>query len=215
MPYAQTLVGQGSSVDVPGEALARNVFVSYALAHQVGFTAPPLPTSDFWLAVNPLPGAVLDTTISDSTHRINPFTPYSLVGEVRNYRLTYFVAFFAGAGALLGYAERRIRRLLAARQELWAVALFGFGAMFAVVSLQYPTRSATRFLFYVVLLDLFSRAALRLRANRGKPSRLTAGVAAERPGSPGLFTAVHRPDAEYGPPRSPPRAHRVRQRPAR
>ena len=177
VPYALTIVGQGSSVDVPGEALARNVFVSYALAHQVAFNAPPLPETDFWLAVNPLPGALLDTEASDATHRVNLFTPYSLVGELKNYGLTYFVIFFGVAGALLSYADRRIRALLAAGQELWAVALFGFGAMFAVVSLQYPARSATRFLFYVVLVDLFSRAALRLWAKGRKPSRHTAGVA--------------------------------------
>ena len=81
-------------IDVDGEVLfrSRTAFAGY-------------------LNNDPLPGSLTDWYSRAPVHRLNVFTPYSLVGELGNYGLTALIGYSLATGMVLGYADRRVRQL--------------------------------------------------------------------------------------------------------
>lgn len=163
IPYAKVLVGQGSGASRSPASALGNVTITFPITQQIAFHAPPLPIKDFWQSVNPLPGSLIGWYDTEPNHRLNATTPYSATGELANYGSGLFISYFLVAGGVLGYADRRIRALMADGRHLWALALLATGLLFTVVSLQYNTRTGTRLLYYLLAVDLLARIAVHFR----------------------------------------------------
>jgi hypothetical protein len=152
------------------EAVANNVLVSFPIAGATAFSEPHIPIALLGTQLSPLPGQWTDWYVHEPYLRLNPFTPYSAIGELGNYGWVTLILVSAGLGGLLGYLDGRVGRLLSSGQELVALAIVALCGLFAVNGLQYDLRSAFRLIVYAVALDVAVRVWAALRPTAG-PSR--------------------------------------------
>jgi hypothetical protein len=159
-------------------SIALSFLITFALVGTVAYHVAPIPAADFLTALNPLPGALTGWYEIEPAHRLNTFTPFAAVGELGNAGVVTLVAYLVAVGAVLGYLDRRVRLLLAAGQQMAALALVGFAGLFMLFSIEYFLRTATRFIYYAILFDLAGRAvtAARRRREGEKPAGVRAGA---------------------------------------
>jgi catechol-2,3-dioxygenase len=116
------------------------------------------------VSLNPLPGEATSFYERVDELQVNAVTPYSTLGELRNYGAVPFGAYFLAAGAYFAHLQAFSRRLPQAWQAAFTVALAGLAVMFATTSLQYTLRTTTRLLYYAVVAELAVRLILVLRS---------------------------------------------------
>lgn len=126
--------------------------------------------SNFITSVTPLPGALAGWDDLAPRLRVNLFTPYNGLGELAAGGVPYLVAYGIAVGLALGVAGRLASRIEGTWGGVAKIALVAIAVLFAVTFLQYNLRSATRLLYYLLVL------MLGLRVLAGRPTRPVRGV---------------------------------------
>ena len=66
---------------------------SFNITAYAAYLAPKLPTSSFWVSVNPLPGFLTNWYEIAPSLRFNFYAPYTTIGELTNYGYLFLIAF--------------------------------------------------------------------------------------------------------------------------
>jgi hypothetical protein len=153
-PYLQALP-QVISEHHQWAATAQNLLISFALIGETAFSRP-FPARDLFVSLSPLPGQVAGWYEVAPYHRLNLYTPTAGLGELGNagWVATIIVSFLIGFA--LAWIEIRSKTLLATGKQLIGLALITFSALFFLFFVQYNLRSAIRFLYYGLALDLLA-----------------------------------------------------------
>jgi hypothetical protein len=152
IPYLATLFDQpppSSGLEVAGS----NILFSYALTGVVAFQAHPIGWSWALVSIDPRPGQFTDWYTIQPLLRVNAATPDNTLGELASLGLGPVFGFFLVVGALFGYLDRRIRRLLSDGNTFAALLLFALAALFVLETLQYNLRNSSRFIYYLIIAD--------------------------------------------------------------
>lgn len=131
--------------------------------------AAPLTLSEFGVSINPLPGVLTNWYEVAGTLKVTPYQPYNAVGELLNYGLSVAVAYFFLVGGFFARLDYRVRHLTDQQKLVTAAAVLGLTVMFTVISSQYNLRSATRVLYYLLIVDMGLLALPFFRRVAGKP----------------------------------------------
>lgn len=144
------------------DSIARNVLISFAIVGDTAFTVPQIPESHLFLSIHPLPGFMTDWYSVADMHRLNSWQPYSGIGELANYGMAWFAAYFVLVGAVFSYIDLLLRRLFVEGRQLLALPLVGLSALFVVLSLQYHLRTMSRIIYYLILFSVVLEVGRRL-----------------------------------------------------
>ncbi len=149
-------------------ALSNNLLFSYSLAGHVAYTELPIRPRIFWLMVNPLPGRYAGWEKVLPTQGVNAYTPFNALGQLGNFGWMYLVAYLSAIGWYLAHIRNVVgRRFPAGWQPVANTVCTGIAGLFAVTSLQYSLRTASRLIYYVIALEVFLRLViLPLRSGR-------------------------------------------------
>jgi hypothetical protein len=179
-PYWSRLpevLSDGSSFAVT----ALNLLVGFAIIHRTAYGAAPIPASDMWVSINPLPGGLAGWQEIVFDHRLNLYTPYAGVGEVGNAGGWWIVGLGMAIGALLSVLDKRVDVHLAKGQHAVALIVVGLSAVFLLFMTQYTLRSSMRMLFYALALSLatswWGNRRRHPASSRGKAGGRVAGQA--------------------------------------
>jgi hypothetical protein len=187
-PYLHTLAGDDPNAEpLTWNALVFNVMSTFGLSGDVAFLEPSIPLNHLQPSVSPLPGSVTGWYQIQPSHRLDPYSPYSTIGELGNYGIPILAVYYAFAGAILALLDSRARELVAHRQPLHGLALIALGLLFPILSLQYQLRSDTRILYYGLLLIGVSALLQGLRI--GFPARRAITPPLQQAHSPVRFPA--------------------------
>lgn len=173
IPYAEALRG-GTAVGGNGLALLVNSFgFSYPLAAEVIANQPSVGARDFWISVNPAPGSLSGWRGVQYDHLVNPSTPMSGLGELGQLGVWWAGATAAGFGAALAGAAHLVGRRAGRSGRLVILGLTGIAGMFGLQLVQYSLRSATRLVWYALVIAALTALAgplLDRRLGRGRAS---------------------------------------------
>ena len=152
-----------------------NVLSTFGQSGHIAFLEPSIPLSHLWTSLSPLPGSVVGWNQIQPSHRLDPYSPYSTIGELGNYGLPILAAYYSLAGAVLALLDSRARELVAHRQPLRGLPLIALGFLFPILSLQYQLRSDTRILYYglalVGIIALLKSSARAPQKESGRDQR--------------------------------------------
>jgi hypothetical protein len=152
VPYLSTLFDEpsaGTGLDAAGS----NILFSYALTGAVAFHAHPIGWSWALVSLDPRPGQFTDWYTIQPLLRVNAATPDNTLGELASLGLWPVFGFFLVVGAVFGYLDRRIRRLLSEGNTFAALLLFALASFFVLETLQYNLRSSSRLIYYLIVAD--------------------------------------------------------------
>jgi hypothetical protein len=157
-----------------------NVLTGFPLTNFVG-SVRELSTESLWTAINPLPGWMTDWKSIQPLLRVNFFTPYNGLGELLNHGYAVSGIFFVCIGIYFAHLEASIRTFAQRGRVLTALMMFGFPALFVLLTTQYNLRACVRLIYYSIAFEIaihfiFSprkNAQLSLQASR-KPSGVTS-----------------------------------------
>lgn len=146
----------------PGTAFSQSGTLANALSPfpvtAATIASPVTPAHWLLIELDPLPGHLSGWYGISASLRVNSFVPYSGVGEVALHGPWFALAFWTGAGIVLTYLDRRVRYYLGSGQQPVAIALTGLAGLFALLSIEYNLRAASRMVVYAIALDLVIRA---------------------------------------------------------
>lgn len=152
-PYLSSL-GSFSYGDVNWLLASNNVLLAFPISGYTAFVAPHLPSSWLWIELNPAPGALSGWYGIREFMGLNRATPFSTVGDLGNHGLGTVIAVGVGLGMLLGYFDGRAGHYVRRGQPFVAVGLVAMSAFAAVTALQYSTRTFSRLLLYMLVVDV-------------------------------------------------------------
>jgi hypothetical protein len=172
LPYLAALPHAFGSLDFARSM--SNVLFSFQLVGYVAVAAPPLDLSNLLVSLDPRHGTLAGWYDLNTTLRVNGHTPYSAIGELANYGWLELVAYMFLVGLYFAHLDWRIRSLISDGQAVLGLLIFGLACLFVVLTLQYNLRSATRVIYYLLMLDasifLLARFSfwqhIRLRASQ-------------------------------------------------
>ena len=151
-----------------------NVLIAFPIAGKTAFEVSRLPLGYLWIELNPLPGTMAGWYQITSSMLLNPWTPYSAIGELGNYGLLAVFLVGLGIGAVLAYLDGRVGAYLCQGRSLVSAAIVGCVLLFSVTILQYSLRTSLRIMVYILIADLAMRLVFR------RP--IEDGVSADPPG---------------------------------
>lgn len=116
-------------------------------------------------SLNPSPGFLTDWYIIYKDLRINPYAPFSGIGEIFSYpNIAFFFYFFVGM--FFAYSERLIQRFFLNKKVVVGFILFLLTSAFIPYSFEYNLRSCVRFLYYAMIFifmqKLFSKTKIKI-----------------------------------------------------
>lgn len=114
----------------------------------------PLGMSVLWTSLNPMPGHLTNWYQIIPQLMVNPWTPYNTIGMLMNYGAPIGGGFYLAVGFYLGHMDWKIRKNLRHGQVLRALLLFGFSALFLLLTMEYPLRSACRLIYYSIAFEI-------------------------------------------------------------
>ncbi len=155
------------------ELIFQNLTMGVELAGFVMDT-PPLPIEMLIASVNPLPsfvpvsGILSWESIQDQL-RVSQYMPYSALGELLNYGWQWTFVYYVIIGMVAAWIDVNIRRFQNQRSRWGFLLGSGLLFLFSISSTQYNLRSATRFVYYAIVVALVWRffSRIRLSARRG------------------------------------------------
>lgn len=123
--------------------------------------AENIPNTDYLItSINPLPGFMTDWYEIYKDLRINPYAPFTAIGEIFSYKSVPFYFYFI-AGWLFSHSEKVISELFSKKKMFMGFVLFLVISAFIPYSFEYNLRSAVRFLYYslfiIWIIMLFSK----------------------------------------------------------
>lgn len=155
LPYLATLGGSDPSAELPTlRGIFLNTLSTYVNTAFPAFERAPLPLGDLWISINPLPGGTAGWYGIVSDHHVNPVTPYSALGELANYGLPVLSVYCMGMGIMLTHGSVVAKRLLEGGHRLYGIAIVGIALLVPILSLQYPIRTVSRLLYYIIAISL-------------------------------------------------------------
>jgi hypothetical protein len=101
-------------------------------------------------AINPLPGFATD--FAETMVMLNPVTPMTAIGDLLRCGVWAAMMYFVVVGIIFANLEANLRG--GHGPGLVRLGQVGLALMFVVVSVQYPLRNATRFLYYILLVEI-------------------------------------------------------------
>jgi hypothetical protein len=144
--------------------ILNNLFVSAPITTR-SMRAKVNDTIEYILVgINPLPGFM--TEWKTFQRRISRSTPFNAVGDLLRGSLSIGMCYFGILGAYLAHIDQNIRNT--SRPPLSLFALMALSYMFTFMTLQYPLRSCTRLIYYMVCIEtIVWLSAHRLRTRHG------------------------------------------------
>lgn len=118
--------------------------------------------SDFLISINPLPSTIVDVSTVVEKHKITAVAPYSALGTLGVLGFTYVSLYYFSAGFIFGFCKN----YFPVRFSLASSFIFLFFVLFAVTTLQYQLRSATRLVYYTMLCFLVFKIISSSFANK-------------------------------------------------
>ena len=117
-----------------------------------------------YTSLNPSPGFLTDWYIIYKELRVNPYAPFTGIGEIFSYpNIAFFFYFFIGM--FFAHSERIIQRLFLNKKIVVGFILFLLTSAFIPYSFEYNLRSCVRFIYYamifIYLQKLFSKIKIK------------------------------------------------------
>jgi hypothetical protein len=163
--------GDSSAVLPSWSEVQINLLNTFGSTGGTAWQQPALPSGDFWISVNPLPGGAAGWHGREALHRFDPNTPYSALGELGNYGIAWLCSYFLVFGGVLAAIDLRARALVWRGRALPALGIIALACLAPVVSLQYDLRTTSRVLYYTGAIILLGLAIPALR-RRSVPQAL-------------------------------------------
>jgi len=113
-------------------------------------------------SLNPSPGFLTDWYSIYKNLRINPYAPFTTIGEIFSYPFIAFLFYFF-IGVFFAYSEKVIHSLLSNRKFLTGFTLFLLTIAFIPYSFEYNLRSATRYIYYALIFSILLRALSKIK----------------------------------------------------
>lgn len=146
-----------------------NLLFSAPLTWVSAHTPSPLGRETFVLSVTPLPGSWTEWPAVSRALRVNFATPFNGLGELAGTGLLYLVGYGLVMGLVVGLILTVTDRTGGVAGAAMFVVTTAILALFAITISQYNLRSATRFLYYLVIAAILLRMLLSRRAIRHVP----------------------------------------------
>lgn len=116
-------------------------------------------------SINPLPGYFTDWYTMREATGLNGSTPYSAPGELINFSLHFARAYYFLIGGFFAWVEAK---RIPCRPFMVKPVYFSLLYLFSITSMQYSVRSSTRFLYYLLFVEIALMAlSLLLPKKRG------------------------------------------------
>lgn len=163
LPYAVFAFRHGGEfLTVGAGTVAQNLLQSFPLTDYVYNSVGRLPNSYLLVSLNPAPGAVAGWRDIAPELRRNVYFPYNTLGQLANHSMMVTTAYALATGSVLAASYRA----MLSRGPYAQAAVLGAVTYFLLLSLQYNLRSATRMLYYGVMLLVLISIGRRLSRSR-------------------------------------------------
>lgn len=124
----------------------------------------PINYNDLLTSLNPAPGFLTEWYMIYKKLRINPYAPFTAIGEIFTYPyIGFFFYFFIGM--FFAHSEKIIQMLLVKKKVVRGFVLFLLTSAFIPYSFEYNLRSSVRFIYYamffILIQNLFSKIKIK------------------------------------------------------
>lgn len=181
-PYFHLLISSPSTVlAFHSTSTFSNILFAVPLTGTIATSHPALPVHYFFVSISPLPGGMVGWPTVSPNLRLNAFTPYNALGELRVYGIGILVVYFVIVGVLITVLQRVAMRLPGARGTFSYLLVAAFTLLFSLGILQYNLRSDTRTIWYAIGIVIVMRVVPRMSEARSQAVRAVAtrGVIAQ------------------------------------
>jgi hypothetical protein len=152
--------------------VVNNIFMSPAIA-AVSIRSYVGNSFDYvLLGVNPIPGFL--TKWESQRYMINNFTPFSAVGDLLRAGTWVGMCYFAIIGLYFAHIDRRLTSVSKPSVSLFALMALSF--IFIILTLQYPLRSSTRMIYYMLSIEALTWSVNSLRHRKRRRPRVSGNV---------------------------------------
>ena len=151
IPYLSALPNYLRDPTSAGDSL-KNILFGFPLAGEVAFNEPSISLTSFLVSINPMPGEIAGWYKIAPSLRLNIYTPYSALGELRNGSSIHLITYCLVLGGVLGRAKRLVQLLVGSGRAAFALPIVAFAGLLAVTMTQYNLRTTNRLLLYFCVL---------------------------------------------------------------
>lgn len=169
----------GAEYFLAAETLIMNITFGVPLAGYVK-NAALIPLDRFLVSVNPLPSIIPVPGLpswgdfSDQV-RVSEYMPFNALGELLNQGWLWLIAYYAVVGLVAAWVDIGARAFEGQRSRWGFLVACGMLDLFAITSTQYNLRTATRLIYYAVLVAIMWKVACRLWVAIGRGGTLRPG----------------------------------------
>lgn len=125
----------------------------------------PVNYDYLYTSLNPSPGFLTDWYSIYKKLRINPYAPFTGIGEIFSYPTIAFFFYFI-VGMFFAYSERIIQKFFLNKKIVVGFILFLLTSAFIPYSFEYNLRSCVRFIYYAMIFifiqKLFSKIKIKI-----------------------------------------------------
>lgn len=116
----------------------------------------PLNYDYLLTSLNPSPGFLTNWYTIFEDLRINPYVPFTGIGEIFSYpKIAFFFYFFIGL--FFAHSEKIVQKLFLNKKIIFGFILFLLTVAFVPYSFEYNLRSCVRFIYYAMIFALIQR----------------------------------------------------------
>jgi hypothetical protein len=149
-PYYDFVINNFSSIfDIQFSQLLGNILFGVPLTGDIALHGH-LPSSNFWTAINPMPGSLSGWGGILSQYSWAPATPYNTFGELQAYGTLYLALFMVSIGALVSWIDNMISQFDPDIRRIVVVVALVSVLLVCASMFQYPVRNSTRTLWYLI-----------------------------------------------------------------
>lgn len=156
-PLLESIMGQGQigwfdNVDTFFLGF-KNFLSSFPLTGYSWFE-PPFDMRYLWISINPAPSSIAGWYEVADDLLITPVTMYNATGQLLNHGLDVAGIYYFVVGFYFCSLDVAIRKLISNKNYLIAMFFVALPVLFALQSSQYSLRSATRLVYYMMLINV-------------------------------------------------------------
>jgi hypothetical protein len=137
--------------------IVNNVLVTVPITIETSESSTSNALHYLLVGLDPRPG--IWTSWYHDDPLINDFTPYNAIGDLLRAGTWVAILYYVFVGVYFASVEARLRS--GGGISPGQLLSIGLSIGFIIFSLQYPLRSATRMIYYMILIDLFGQVAFR------------------------------------------------------
>jgi hypothetical protein len=155
IPFTKFLLAGGRILRGPDmlRTVLGSILIAFPLTTFVGY-AGHLSGSYLAAELNPLPGVFTNWYEVTDHLKVNAFSPYNTLGELWNHGILIGAVFYLSIGFYLAHVDWKIRTWANEGRTGLSLILFGFYALFVLLSLEYPLRNCVRLLYYSLMFEV-------------------------------------------------------------